>query len=92
MLQIMQHPRSVTTNGHLTNRQVIRQSHPQFSISLALALRRLNIWGEASVRSGPEHVRYRHLDLSFDEHDSLIQLRWCRGRPTYIRVDGHRGR
>jgi hypothetical protein len=45
MLQIMQHPRSVTTNGHLTNRQVIRQKPATFLDFFALALRRLNFWG-----------------------------------------------
>jgi hypothetical protein len=32
MLQIMQRSLGVTTSGHLSNRQVIRRSQPQFSI------------------------------------------------------------
>jgi hypothetical protein len=51
MLQIMQHSLSVTTNGHLNNRQVIRHGQPQFCISWARCITSPEYKGEAWVRN-----------------------------------------
>lgn len=67
MLQIMQHSPSVTTNGHLTDGPVIRHGKPQCRISLAVALRRLNIRGEAWGKNRPKGCPNTDLRFEFGQ-------------------------
>jgi hypothetical protein len=59
MLQIMQRLLGVTTSGHLSNRQVIRRSQPQFSIiracyiTLPEPMGKKGLFGSGSDLSNP---------------------------------------
>jgi len=74
----MQRSLGVTTSGHLSNRQVIRRSQPQFSIIRASCITLPGTQGQKALSgfgsdlSNPPH-EYRHLYLIVDKHDSLAQ-------------------
>ena len=76
MPEIMQRSLGVTTSGHLSNRQVIRRSQPQFSIIRASCITLPGSKGKRPFQdlgqiSAP-------LYLIVDKHDSLTQSGWCR--------------